>query len=365
MRLRKIDNHLIPRAPRHDQPVPVDRPRSTQLRVLSDLGGHFAVFLQGSTPSFIFKSASSSPKLIEAKADEIPGLTRLRLKSRPDSIAYPGRYGRLTFAELPLQADFSTGWAVDRLYTMHTIKAFKYHEPSNRFVVGTSAQVDFKLPHDEFHPDWDLENTDFLPRVDQDVIRLVDPSTWTETDIFTLDPYEMVMCIENLSMEVSENTHSRINAIAIGTALVRGEDINTQGSVYILDVISVVPEPGRPETGRKFKALARHKDKGAVTAISQIGTEGFMLAVHGQKCMVRGLKEDRTLLPVAFMDAQCYINVAKELRGTGLCILGDAVKGIWLAGYTVCKGNRGVKGERLTTRTGRPIPFENVWQIRA
>jgi cleavage and polyadenylation specificity factor subunit 1 len=31
----------------------------------------------------------------------------------------------------------------------------------------------------------------------------------------------------------------------------------------------------------------------------------------------------------------CYVNVAKELKGTGLCILGDAVKGIWFAGYSV------------------------------
>ena len=268
--------------------------------------------------------------------NEVSGLTKVRSKSQPDAIAYPGNFGRLTFATTPLKADFSTGWLVERLHQMNSIKGFRYHEPSDRFVVGTGAKIDFKLPHDEFHPEWDSESIDFLPQVDQDIIRLIDPSTWTETDLFTLDPYEVVMCIESLSMETSENTHSRSSAIAIGTALIRGEDINTQGAIYVLDVIPVVPEPGYPETGRKFKALARHKDKGAVTAISQVGTEGFMLAVHGQKCMVRGLKEDSTLLPVAFMDAQCYISVAKELRGTGLCILGDSVKGVWLAGYTVC-----------------------------
>lgn len=221
------------------------------------------------------------------------------------------------------------------MYTTSTIKAFRYHEPSDRYVVGTSLKVDFKLPHDEFHPEWESETTDFLPQVDQDIIRLVDPSTWVETDLFTLENCEVVMCIENVSLETSENTHSRSHMIAVGTALIRGEDINTQGSVYVLDVIPVVPEPGCPETGWKFKALARHKDKGAVTAISQVGTEGFLIAAHGQKCMVRGLKEDNTLLPVAFIDVQCYISVARELRGTGLCLLGDAVKGIWLVGYTV------------------------------
>lgn len=51
--------------------------------------------------------------------------------------------------------------------------------------------------------------------------------------------------------------------------------------------------------------------------------------------MVRGLKEDGSLLPVAFMDMQCYVNVVKELKGTGMCILGDALKGLWFTGYSV------------------------------
>ena len=52
--------------------------------------------------------------------------------------------------------------------------------------------------------------------------------------------------------------------------------------------------------------------------------------------MVRGLKEDGTLLPVAFMDMRCYVSVAKELPETGLCLMGDVVKGVWFTGYTVC-----------------------------
>jgi len=49
--------------------------------------------------------------------------------------------------------------------------------------------------------------------------------------------------------------------------------------------------------------------------------------------MVRGLKEDGTLLPVAFMDMNTYVTSVKELPGTGLCVLADALKGVWFAGY--------------------------------
>ena len=75
--------------------------------------------------------------------------------------------------------------------------------------------------------------------------------------------------------------------------------------------------------------------KGAVTALSEIGSQEFLLVAQGQKCLVRGLKEDGSLLPVAFMDMQCYVTVAKELKGTGLCLTGDVIKGVWLAGYYV------------------------------
>ena len=145
------------------------------------------------------------------------------------------------------------------------------------------------------------------------------------------------MCIKTMSsLETSENTPSRKTLIAVGTAFVRGEDLASAGRLYIWDIIDVVPEPGRPETNRKFKLIAKEDVKGAVTALSELGTQGFLIAAQGQKCMVRGLKEDGTLLPVAFMDMQCYVTAIKEMPGTGLCLMADAVKGLWLTGYYVC-----------------------------
>lgn len=145
------------------------------------------------------------------------------------------------------------------------------------------------------------------------------------------------MCIKTMSsLETSENTPSRKTLIAVGTAFIRGEDLASAGRIYIWDIIDVVPEPGRPETNRKFKLMAKEDVKGAVTALSELGTQGFLIAAQGQKCMVRGLKEDGTLLPVAFMDMQCYVTAIKEMPGTGLCLMADAVKGLWLTGYYVC-----------------------------
>lgn len=152
---------------------------------------------------------------------------------------------------------------------------------------------------------------------------------------YPLELAEHVTAIKNVNLEVSENTHERKDLIVVGTSIAKGEDIPARGCIYVFDVIEVVPEPGKPETGRKLKLIGKESVKGAVTALSGIGGQGFVIVAQGQKCMVRGLKEDGSLLPVAFMDLQTYVNVAKELKGTGMCILGDAVKGLWFAGYSV------------------------------
>lgn len=138
-----------------------------------------------------------------------------------------------------------------------------------------------------------------------------------------------------MSLEISENTHERKDMIVVGTAFARGEDIASRGCVYVFEVIKVVPDPERPETDRKLRLVGKEPVKGAVTALSEIGGQGFLIVAQGQKCIVRGLKEDGSLLPVAFMDVQCHVSVVKELKGTGMCIIADAVKGLWFAGYSV------------------------------
>lgn len=147
---------------------------------------------------------------------------------------------------------------------------------------------------------------------------------------------EHITAVENINMEISEQTHGRKDVIAVSTTFAKGEDIAARGNIYVFDVIDVVPDPERPETNLQLKLIGKESIKGTITALSGIGGQGFLIASQGQKCMVRGLKDDGSLLPVAFIDVQCYVSVIKELKGTGMCLIGDALKGLWFAGYSVC-----------------------------
>jgi cleavage and polyadenylation specificity factor subunit 1 len=164
---------------------------------------------------------------------------------------------------------------------------------------------------------------------------VIDEKTRSVLDTHLLDPQEVVLCIKTLNLEVSEITHERKQVIAVGTSIVCGEDLATNGYIRIFEVINVVPDPDRPETNRKLRLIVKDQVKGAVSAISEVGSQGFMIMAQGQKCMVRGLKEDGTLLPVAFMDMQCYVTVLKTLPNSGMLLMGDAFKGLWFTGYTV------------------------------
>lgn len=146
---------------------------------------------------------------------------------------------------------------------------------------------------------------------------------------------EIVLCVEALSLEASEITGERRLLVAVGTSVIRGEDLQNAGNIYIFDVIPVVPEADRPETNRKLKLIVKEEVKGPVTAIAEISSQGYLIMAQGQKCMIRGLKEDNTLLPVAFLDVQTYVSSLKTLKGTGMTLVADGVKGVWFAGFSV------------------------------
>ncbi|KAI4267389.1 MAG: hypothetical protein L6R38_008283, partial [Xanthoria sp. 2 TBL-2021] len=308
--------------------------RREPMRAIHDLNGYSAVFLPGDSPTFVIKSASSPPQLISLNEKSVQSLSGLNTPTCERGFAYIDQIGSIKFAQLPADCHYHTGWVTRKTTFGEDVHAIDYHEPSRSYVIGVSHKADFKLPEDETHPEWSSESTSFLPQVEQGTVKLLDQTTWSIIDEFLLTTAEVVMCIKTLSLEISEHTHERQTLVTVGTAIVRGgEDLPAQGRILVFNVIDVVPEPERPETAHKLKLIAQAEVKGAVTALSEIGTQGFLLAAQGQKCMVRGLKEDGTLLPVAFMDMQCYTTVAKGLKGTGMCLLGDAVKGIWFAGY--------------------------------
>ena len=184
--------------------------------------------------------------------------------------------------------------------------------------------------------DFDLADISLYPLLPQSTIALLVPKTRTITQSFPLSPYEYLTSLDTLPLETSEISSNIKSLVVATTTLLRGPDLPCIGRIYVFDIIPVAPDPDIPESSLRLKLLAKEEVKGAVSSVSGVGEEGFMAVVQGMKIMVRGLKEDGSLLPVAFLDTGGIGGgEIKELKGTGLCCVGDAARGVWLVGYSV------------------------------
>lgn len=308
---------------------------------LAYIGGLFVVLVPGQAPAMIAKVATSSPTIYNLGNEPILAFSGHHTATCPQGFVYVDTPGELSVAKLPVELSIgNSDWIQRKVELGLDVSGITYLERTQSYVLAASSLTDFQLPQDdEWHSDWKTEDATFLPQIQQGSVKLLSSKTFNIIDSFRLDYAERAMCIRCMNLEVSEETHERKDLIVVGTAITKGEDVVARGAIYIFDVADVVPQPGVPETDLKLKLIAKEEVKGAVTSLSRIGSQGFMLAAQGQKCMVRGLKEDLSILPVAFMDMKYYVNVAKELAGTGLCILGDAMNGLWFVGYSVSIGH--------------------------
>jgi len=311
--------------------------RAEPMRAISDLGGYSTIFLPGGSPSFVIKSSKSTPKVLSLQGVGVRGMSSFHTAGCDRGFIYADIDGIARVSQFPAESNFAELSVSLRKVTLgQDVHAFTYHPPMECYVVGTSTRVEFELPKDDdYRRNWQLEDISFKPTMEKGFLKLINPINWSVIDTVEMDPSEIIMCVKVLNLEVSEVTNERRQMVTVGTAIARGEDLAIKGRIYVYDVVYVIAEPDRPETNKKLKLIAKEDiPRGAITGVSEIGTQGFMLVAQGQKCMVRGLKEDGTLLPVAFMDMNCYVTAVKELRGTGLCVLSDAVKGVWFVGYT-------------------------------
>ncbi|KAM0329407.1 hypothetical protein ACHAQA_004714 [Verticillium albo-atrum] len=315
----------------------VQESRVMALRACADIGGYSTVFLPGASPSFILKSSKSSPKVVGLQGLGVAGMSSFHTEGCERGFIYADSKGCARVTQFPDAANVAElGVSVRKVPIDTAVSHVAWHPNMEVYAVASSKLEPFELPKDDdYHKEWAKEDCPMPPMKEHGSIKLLSPVTWNIIDEFELEPYEVAMCMKTLLLEVSEETKERRMLFTVGTAILRGEDLPVRGRILVFDVVHVIPQPDRPETDRKLKLIAKEEiPRGAVTSICEVGTQGLMLVAQGQKCMVRGLKEDGTLLPVAFLDMSTYVVAVRELRNTGYCIMADANMGVWFVGYS-------------------------------
>ncbi|KAF2217786.1 hypothetical protein CERZMDRAFT_63912 [Cercospora zeae-maydis SCOH1-5] len=300
-------------------------------------GDYQAVSIPGAPACLLLKEPSSLPRIFDVRGTG---------SSKQASVLSPVHrsgceHGFITLTpneelqemQLPEDTWYGTGWSVKQSDLGEEIRHVAYHESRCVYVVATCREVDFYFAmEDGRHPEQD--DIELRPQVPLYTIHLVSATSHKALHSLQVPYLETVTDLKVMMLEISENSHEQKPLVVVSTAAQRGEDMPAKGVVTVYDIIDVVPEPDVAESGFKLHQLAREQSRGAITALAGPLPGGFIGTAQGLKLMVRGLKEDGTCLPVAFLDAQSHTHTLKVLPGRGMWLAGDVWKGLWFGGFT-------------------------------
>ncbi|KAK5171969.1 mRNA cleavage and polyadenylation factor subunit [Saxophila tyrrhenica] len=346
LRFRKVTLDYIPKFDGSTPDESNGRPAPLQqVRV----GRFDAVVVPGAYPSFLLKEAAALPKVVPLRAHNVKaliplhrpgcdsGFAILRSATSSDDEGVETKKLELQELALPADAEFSTGWCVQKQTfgdPAEQVRDVAYHEERGMYVVATCRDVDFHLEGDkEEGRGKGNDGISLHPQVPQYTLHLLKAKTRHVIHSYSLPNLETITSLKIMPLEISEQTHDIEARIVVGTATQRGEDMPSKGAVNVFEILDVVPDPDRAESGAKLNLVSREETRGAVTALESF--PGGLIGIgQGQKIMIRGLKEDGSCLPVAFLDCQCYTTSLKQLGGSGLWLAADAWKGLWFGGFT-------------------------------
>lgn len=211
-----------------------------------------------------------------------------------------------------------------------TLTNITYHEKSETFIVSYSKQIDF-IAKGEDNEKILIGAIDDVPHAKafKSGILLINPTTWNVIDEIEFDDDTMVNDVKTMLIQLDSRTKRKIEYVVVGLTNITSEDVPASGSFYLYDIITAVPEPGKPDTGYKFKQFFKEDVKSAVTKVCDIS--GRFVVSQSQKLMVRDAQEDNSVVPVAFLDVPLYVTDIKSF--SNLLLVGDAMQGLQFVGF--------------------------------
>lgn len=296
-----------------------------------NVSGQTCILVTGVIPYLIMRSAHSQVKIFKFSKMPIVSFVPYSDEKIKNGLIYLDTKKNARIVELPETFNYDSNWPIRRVHVGHTIKAVAFHEGSNTVILSTFDEVPYNCLDEAGDPIVGLK-TDKPPATSfKGKISLISPLTWTPIDSIELEENEVALNAKSVALDVgsaNKRFKNKKEFILIGTGKFRMEDLGANGSYKLLDIIDIVPEPGKPETNHKFKIFTQEDTKGAVTSACDV--TGRFLVAQGQKIIVRDIK-DNSAVPVAFMDLSVYVSEAKSFGN--LVIFGDSLKSVTLAGF--------------------------------
>lgn len=303
------------------------------MHYIPDYNGFSVIFITGTVPYIIIKEDYSISRVLKFANIPLVSMTPWGTQSIMcvddiknarvytldiDNVSYENK--------LPLKK-IEINTTLDNYMTLTNIT---YHEKSETFILSYSKQIEF-IAKGEDNEKITIGAIDNVPhaRAFKSGILLINPKTWNVIDQIEFDDDTMVNDVKTMLIQLDSKTKRKIEYVVVGLTNITSEDVPASGSFYLYDIITVVPEPGKPDTGFKLKQFFKEDVKSAVTKVCDIS--GRFVISQSQKLMVRDAQEDNSVVPVAFLDVPLYVTDIKSF--SNLLIVGDAMQGFQFVGF--------------------------------
>lgn len=328
---RFIKEHNVPVTGAPHNAYPLGTAIERRMAYLPKLNGYRGIFVTGLTPYLILKPVHAPVRVFRFLKMEAVSVAPYFDRSASDKIVFLDLKKNARVCALPADFCYENRWPIKRVPIGELVKLVSYHETSHTYVVSTFREVAYDCLDEEGKPIVGTDPERPGARAHKGTIRLLSPVSWTVIDQIELADNEVGMSVKSMVLDVGSSVKKFKNKkefVVVGTGKYRLEDLSANGAFMVLEVIDIIPEPGKPETNHKFKEVCREDVRGAATAICDVS--GRFLVAQGQKVIVRDL-QDNGVVPVAFLDTAVYVSEAKSFGN--LVLLGDSLKSVWLVGF--------------------------------
>ena len=303
------------------------------MHYIPNYNGFSVIFITGTVPYIIIKEDYSVPRIFKFANIPLVSMTQwgeqsiMCVDDIKNARVYTLDIDNVFYGNmLPLKRiDINT--TLDNYMTLTNIT---YHEKSETFIVSYSKDIKFvaKGEDNEKITVGTLENVPHAKSFKSGIL-LINPRTWNVIDQVEFDDNTLVDDVKTMLIQLDSKTKRKIEYVVVGLTNVTSEDVPASGSFFIYDIISVVPEPGKPDTVFKFKQFFKEDVRSAITKVCDIS--GRFVISQSQKLMVRDAQEDNSVVPVAFLDVPLYVTDIKSF--SNLLLVGDAMQGIQFVGF--------------------------------
>lgn len=296
-----------------------------------NIGDYTGICITGSLPQLILKSHKTPIRIQSFAQNGILGATSFNTDAVYKGFLTVDELGVVRICTLTNGWDYTSASFISKQVRIgSSISKLCYHEQGRVFAISTNEPMDYNYVDEDEEPIEGLQEGVIKGQSFKSTLKLVSPLTWTVIDSKEMDEdNEAIMSLQSVVLTTNEKANRKKEVFAVGTSILRGEDLAAKGTFYLFDAVDIVPEPGKPETDRRLKELARESVKGAVTSICEV--DGHLLVAQDQKVVIRNLQEDNSIIPVAFLDLNMYIVDSKSIKN--FVLVGDAMTSVWLAGF--------------------------------